>query len=192
MLLDPEIEILDQNDSYSFFMVKTNNNRGSRNLVEDVILQQKTAVSMKKLHEIYKLNPDNTRYCHKLCDLGMFHTQCSRVPKHYGEWLDGNRWNCLGWWCSSRQLAELEILIDEHFDEGSMELKLDLQWLWSWKYWWLNLQFNLVYMLYLLVTKNMKNNSWKLRKCFATLNSLKSFFEIGGSVIEKPLAATRK
>lgn len=91
MLLDPEIEILDQNDSYSFFMVKTNNNRGSRNLVEDVILQQKTAVSMKKLHEIYKLNPDNKRYCHKLCDLGMFHTQCSRVPKHYGEWLDGNR-----------------------------------------------------------------------------------------------------
>ena len=34
--------------------------------VEDVILQQKTAVSMKKLHEIYELHPDYTRYRHKL------------------------------------------------------------------------------------------------------------------------------
>ena len=34
--------------------------------VEYVILEQKTAVSMKKLHEIYKLYLDDTRYRHKL------------------------------------------------------------------------------------------------------------------------------
>ena len=34
--------------------------------VEYVILEQKTAVSMKKLHEIYKLHLDDTRYRHKL------------------------------------------------------------------------------------------------------------------------------
>ena len=34
--------------------------------VEDVILQQKTEMPMKKLYEIYKLHPDDTRQLHKL------------------------------------------------------------------------------------------------------------------------------
>ena len=34
--------------------------------VEDVILQQKTELLMKKIHEIYKLHPDDTGCCHKL------------------------------------------------------------------------------------------------------------------------------
>ena len=34
--------------------------------VEDVILQQKTEMPMRKLYEIYKLHPDDTRYLHKL------------------------------------------------------------------------------------------------------------------------------
>ena len=34
--------------------------------VEDVILQQKTVTTMKKLYKIYKLHPDDTKYHHKL------------------------------------------------------------------------------------------------------------------------------
>ena len=35
-------------------------------MLKDVILRQKTTISMKQLHEIYKLHPDDTRYRHKL------------------------------------------------------------------------------------------------------------------------------
>ena len=38
----------------------------------------------------------------------------------------------------------------------------------------------------------MKNNSRKLRKCFATLNSLKSLLEIEGYDIAKPSTVTRE
>ena len=34
--------------------------------VEDVILQQKTVISIEKLYEIYKSHSDDTRYHHKL------------------------------------------------------------------------------------------------------------------------------
>ena len=34
--------------------------------VEDVILQQKTVILIKKLYEIYKSHSDDTRYHHKL------------------------------------------------------------------------------------------------------------------------------
>ena len=38
----------------------------------------------------------------------------------------------------------------------------------------------------------MKNNSRKLRKYFATLNSLKALLQIKGFGIAKPFSATRK
>ena len=47
-------------------------------------------------------------------------------------------------------------------------------------------------MLHLLIIKDMKNKSWKLGKCCATLNSLKSLLEIKGFGIVKPFTATRK
>ena len=63
----------------------------------------------------------------QLCckDLEVFLNQCSRVPRHHGEWLDGKRWNVLGWWCSSIQYHGYFGWQD--FDEGSMELELDPQ-----------------------------------------------------------------
>ena len=66
---------LAQNDSYSLFRVKNQQQQGEQEFgdyeavlqfVEDVILQQKTVLSMNKLHEISKLHPDDTRYRHML------------------------------------------------------------------------------------------------------------------------------
>ena len=87
----------------------------------------------------------------------------------------------------------MEILVDEDFDGESMELKLDplddsmLKILMT----KITITFSL-YMLYSLIIKNMKSNSWKLRKCFATLSSLKSLLEIEGFGIAKPLTVSRK
>ena len=50
----------------------------------------------------------------------MFLTQCRQVPKHHEEWLDG-LFQTISWisWFDI-----MDILVDENFDEGSMELKL--------------------------------------------------------------------
>ena len=55
----------------------------------------------------------------------MFLNQCSRFSRHHGEWLDGKRWNFLVDDAFPDDI--MDILVDEDFDEGSMELELDPQ-----------------------------------------------------------------
>ena len=130
--------------------------------------------------------------CHSTCrrELEMFFTQWRQALKHNWERLGQKQWNCLGWWYLSRQYYGN--LGWWRFWKRNYGTQIrSSRWLYCWKYWWLKLQFHLVYMLYSLIIKNMKNDSWKLTKCFASLNSLKYLLKIEGFGIAKPLTVTR-
>ena len=58
-------------------------------------------------------------------ELKMFFTQFSQAPKHYGnDWIENSE---IVWVDDAFPDDIMEILIDEDFNEGSMELNLDPQ-----------------------------------------------------------------
>ena len=81
----------DQNDFHSLLRIKSQQEQGEQEFgdyevvlqfAEGVILQHhKNVISIKNLHEIYKLHPDDTRYRHK------FKLQLSLPAKQLLSWL---------------------------------------------------------------------------------------------------------